>query len=120
MKVAAALLVLLALAGAAGGAGTSGLRGTVVRSPTRPVCIVGDPCSAPAVNAAIVFARVGHRPVATRTDARGHYRVVLAPGVWTVRTPAAPRIGTGISPKRVRVYPGRFRLVDFDIDTGIR
>ena len=72
------------------------------------------------MNAAIVFARLGHRPVTTRTDVRGRYRVVLAPGVWTVRTPAAPRIGTGISPKSVRVYAGRFRLVDFDIDTGIR
>jgi hypothetical protein len=120
MKVAAAVLALLALAGAAGSAGTSGLRGEVLRSPIRPVCVVGEPCSAPAVNAAIVFARLGRRPVTTRTDAHGRYSVVLAPGVWMVRTTAAPRIGTGISPKSVRVYAGRFRLVDFDIDTGIR
>jgi hypothetical protein len=120
MKVAATVLALLALAGAAGGAGTSGLRGTVVRSPIRPVCVIGEPCSAPASNTAIVFARAGRRTVTTRTDARGRYRVVLAPGVWTVRTSGVPRLGTGISPKSVRVYAGRFKVVDFDVDTGIR
>ena len=84
------------------------------------MCVEGEPCSAPAKNVAIVFSRTGYRSVTTRADSSGRYRVALAPGTWTVRTPAAPRVGTGISPKSVRVYAGRFRLVDFEIDTGIR
>jgi hypothetical protein len=57
--------------------------------------------------------------VRTRTDARGRYRVTLAPGWWAVRA-SAPRIGSGVSPRLVRVVAGRFRVVDLDIDTGIR
>ena len=120
VKAVVATLAVLAFAAPASGTGTSGLRGIVERSPTRPVCVVDEPCSAPAKDVGLVFARKGYRSVTTRTDVRGHYRVVLAPGVWSVRTPAAPRVGTGLSPKTVRVYAGRFTAVDFEIDTGIR
>jgi hypothetical protein len=97
----------------------SGLRGHVTRSPITPVCVQGVPCSAPAKNTRLVFFRKA-RTIRTRTDERGRYRIALAPGWWNVRTATAPRIGSGISPTRVRVLAGRFRIVDFDIDTGIR
>jgi hypothetical protein len=97
----------------------SGLRGLVTRSPITPVCMQGVPCSAPAKNTPLSFSR-GARVVRTRTDRTGHYRVSLAPGWWTVRTSAAPRIGSGITPRVVRVFVARFRVVNFDIDTGIR
>jgi hypothetical protein len=37
-----------------------------------------------------------------------------------VSTATAPRIGSGIEPRTVRVFGARFRVVNFDIDTGIR
>jgi len=96
-----------------------GLRGLVSRSPITPVCMQGVPCSAPAKNTLLVFSRKG-RSVSTRTDGAGHYRVALAPGWWSVRTARPLRIGSGISPRDVRVFAARFRVVNFDIDTGIR
>ena len=121
MSLIGALVLALAVAvGASGNADApSGLRGVVTRSPVTPVCMQGVPCSAPAKYIRLVFSRLG-RSVATRTDAAGRYRVRLFPGTWTVGTSAAPRIGSGISPRTVRVLAARFRKVDFDIDTGIR
>lgn len=98
---------------------TSGLRGLVTRSPTMPVCEQGVPCSAPAKNTPLVFSRAG-KVVKTRTDRTGRYRVSLAPGSWSVRSNAAPRIGSGIAPRVARVLATRYRVVNFDIDTGIR
>jgi hypothetical protein len=98
--------------------GASGLRGLVVRAPTAPVCAKSAPCSAPAGNTTLVFTKRS-RVVRTRTDAKGHYRIALFPGWWTVRT-AQVGIGAGIRPTRVRVAAARFRVVDFSIDTGIR
>jgi hypothetical protein len=114
-----AMAVLALGAGSADAVTTSGLRGVVTRSPSKPVCEVGVPCSAPAKNTPLSFAR-GGKIVKTRTDGTGHYRVSLAPGWWSVTTRFAPRIGSGIKPRFVRVFATRFRLVNFDIDTGIR
>ncbi len=100
-------------------AAPSGLRGVVIRSPITPVCIQGVSCSAPAKNTPLVFFRAG-RSVRTRTDNVGRYRVVLAPGWWSIRTATFPQIGSGIAPHTVRVFTARFRVVNLDIDTGIR
>ena len=97
----------------------SGLRGVVTRSPVTPVCREGVPCSAPAKNMPLVFIRSGRR-VKTRTDGLGRYRVDLAPGWWKVSTATVPRMGSGIEPHAVRVFAGRFRVVNLEIDTGIR
>jgi hypothetical protein len=118
-KCATAIAVLALGAASADAVTTSGLRGVVTRSPTKPVCQVGVPCSAPAKNTPLSFVRAG-RVVKVRTDATGHYRVGLAPGWWTVQTTFAPHIGSGIKPRSVRVFATRFRVVNFDIDTGIR
>lgn len=118
---AAGFVALFALGLGATGAGAgspSGLRGVVDRSPVTPVCTADDPCSAPAAHTQLAFFRAGAR-VTTRTDDSGRYRVILAPGRWSVRTKAA-RIGSGISPRTVRVLRNHIRIVDFDIDTGIR
>jgi hypothetical protein len=115
-----AALALMAHGATSAHAGApSGLRGLVSRSPITPVCMEGVPCSAPATNTPFVFFRQG-RSVRTRTDSAGRYRVVLAPGRWAVRTVTVPRIGSGIEPRTVRVAAGRVRVVNFDIDTGIR
>jgi hypothetical protein len=68
---------------------------------------------------AAVFIRSGRR-VKTRTDGLGRYRVGLAPGWWKVSTATVPRIGSGIEPHAVRVFSARFRVVNLEIDTGIR
>jgi hypothetical protein len=103
----------------AGATAPSGLRGLVTRSPIMPVCMEGVPCSAPAKNTRLVFFRK-RRTVTTRTDSTGHFRVALAPGWWNVKTAGPLRIGSGINPRAIRVFPGRFRVVHLDIDTGIR
>jgi hypothetical protein len=118
-RCAVAITVLALGAASADAVTTNGLRGIVTRSPTKPVCEMGVPCSAPAKNTPLSFLRRG-TIVKTWTDGTGHYRVSLAPGWWTVRTMFASRIGTGIKPRTVRVLAGRFRVVNFDIDTGIR
>jgi len=121
----ASLFEALALALAALGATSahavpaSGLRGLVTRSPIMPVCMEGVPCSAPAENTPLIFSR-GGKFVRTRTDRAGRYRVALTPGWWKVRTAGASRIGSGITPRVVSVLAARFRVVNFDIDTGIR
>jgi hypothetical protein len=111
----------LATLGATSAHGTapSGLRGLVTRSPMTPVCMQGVPCSAPARNTRLIFFRKG-MSVRTRTDGTGHYRVALAPGWWNVKTAGPLRIGSGLSPRSVRVFHARFRVVNLDIDTGIR
>jgi hypothetical protein len=97
----------------------SGVRGMVRLGPITPVCTLGVPCSVPAPNLSLVFSRGGRR-VTTRTDAAGRYRVRLAPGTWDVSTGARRRIGSGVTPRSVRVVPGRMRLVNLEVDTGIR
>lgn len=124
MLAKCALLILVLVPAALGGTSThdiapSGLRGIVTRSPITPVCTAGIPCSAPAKNTPLVFSKRGSS-VKTRTDSVGHYRVALTPGWWSVRTETVPRIGSGIEPHSVRVFAARFRVVNLDIDTGIR
>ena len=106
---------LLALAVAVGG-----LHGVVVRGPTRPVCMVGMPCSAPVAGAVLAFARDGRVAARVRTDGRGRYSVRLGSGVYAVLVTPQPRIGTGIQPRTVRVRAGIDALQSFVVDTGIR
>jgi hypothetical protein len=124
MLAKCALLILALVPAALGAPSThaitpSGLRGVVTRSPITPVCREGIPCSAPAKNTPLVFSRRGRR-VRTQTDSVGHYRVALSTGWWSVRTATVPRIGSGIEPHTVLVFAARFRVVNLDIDTGIR
>jgi hypothetical protein len=120
-SLVALLLAALALAGDAGASGASGLYGRVVRSPTQPVCHQGSPCSAPAANVTLVFSRrAGGRSIRAKTDARGRYRVALAPGVYRVALARRPAIGHGLDPRTATVRAGRFARVNFSIDTGIR
>jgi hypothetical protein len=119
--VAAALTLLApAVAGALASAAPSGLRGTVALSPARPVCIEDERCTKPAAGFVLVFSRAGVAVARTTTRADGSYRVPLRPGTYTVRAPAAPRIGSGVTPRLVRVCKERFVRVDLSIDTGLQ
>lgn len=114
-----ASLVLLAGSNGAPGATPSGIRGTVIKGPTKPVCEEGVPCSAPAAGVALVFVRGGVRVATAATSKAGTYRVVLRPGTYVVRTLRKMPSGSP-QPRTVRVPAGRFAVVNFEIDTGIR
>ncbi len=96
----------------------SGLHGTVTKGPTMPVCRVGQPCSAPA-QVTLLFRRDGHT-YRTRSTAAGRYRIVLAPGYYTVTTVERIGIGHDIRPRAVHVRRAHVDRLDFSIDTGIR
>ncbi len=98
---------------------TSGLRGKVTLSPTRPVCIEGQPCSKPAPGVLIGFRRDGRTVARVTTRADATYRVILRPGTYTVVAPQYRR-GSGVTPRTVRVPKGRIAHVDLEIDTGIQ
>lgn len=97
----------------------SGLRGVVTKSPTRPVCLAGEPCSAPAARVTLAFLRQDRLAARATTDDRGRYRVLLRPGSYEVRGPRLG-IGRGIRPAAARVTAGRVTTVNFSLDTGIR
>ena len=111
--VVAAVLVLNAGA-------TSGLYGKVVISPARPVCTVGEPCTAPDKNDILAFWQRGRRVATARTTAEGRYRVALAPGRYTVTAKHRAPIGRGLEPARVVVPRARYARVNFSLDIGIR
>ena len=111
MTAVASLLAALTL--------TSGLQGVVTRGPTRPVCRAGEPCTAPAPRVRLVFLR-GLRQFSVTTDARGRYRIALAPGSYLVRLVPAPLVGGGLRPSTAVVPAGRYATRNFSYDTGIR
>jgi hypothetical protein len=124
-RIALPMLLATGLAlgcGASDGTSSSaatGLQGRVMRGPIMPVCRVNVPCDAPAKGVTLRFARNGRVVATATTNAKGWYRVVLKPGRYVVRTnrrgPEArptPALATATS--------GRFRRVDFHLDTGIR
>lgn len=97
----------------------SGLFGTVVLSPSMPVCQVGKPCTAPAAGVKLTFSRGATTVKSAVTTSTGQYRVVLAPGVYTVR-PALRSKLVRLAPTTVTVARGIARRRNFTIDTGIR
>ena len=94
----------------------NGLYGVVTRGPTTPVCQVGVPCSAPYGHSTLVFSRTGITQRVT-TDAKGKYRIGLAPGRWSLRVKDAH---FGWKPTTVWVPTGRYAKLNVFVDTGIR
>jgi hypothetical protein len=126
MRVVAITVVALGLAVVgAGGAMplriSSGLHGVVLRGPTKPVCPEEQSCEAPAPGIVLQFRRVrlGLLVAQVRTNAAGMYTVRLAAGIYSVTTQRRT-IGTGLTPRVVRVPIGRLARVNFHLDTGIQ
>jgi hypothetical protein len=117
MRIVITLLGVVALAGGSAQATTvqSGLFGQVTRGPITPVCIEGQPCTAPAPGVLLVFSRSGHEVGRVRTRTDGTYRVALTSGAVHVRAS-----GKLLEPVTAWVPRDRFHRVDFSIDTGIR
>jgi hypothetical protein len=107
------------LAGGADAGSKTGIGGVLYRGPTTPVCRVGTPCDAPAPGLTLVFTRAGHA-FRVRTGAGGHFAIALRPGVYTVRLTPPTTIGSGLSPRTVRVPVGGWTRVRLMLDTGIR
>lgn len=123
MKILATIIgSVLVVAGGAGAtaSGTtvtaSGLHGVVTRGPITPVCIAEQPCSEPASGAVLVFSHGGSEVARSRVRQDGTYRVTLPTGAYAVR-PASRR---PLDPQTARVIAGRYRHVDFSIETAIR
>jgi hypothetical protein len=120
MRFLAAIAIAISLAAASAATATtrSGLRGVVRRAPISPVCIAEKPCSAPVKHAKLTFTR-GTVSRSVVTDADGRYRMLLAPGRYTVRIGATvARFGS--KPQTAVVTAGRITVRNFTIDTGIR
>jgi hypothetical protein len=96
----------------------SGLQGSVLKGPTAPVCRQGEPCTAPA-QVTLLFRHAGHT-FRTRSSAQGRYRILLAPGYYTVTTVERIGIDRNIRPRAVHVRRAHVDRLDFEIDTGIR
>lgn len=115
----AAFLAAVVAVPAGGTTSTGTLRGTVVAGPTRPVCVEGVPCTAPAVGVVLQFVRAGRVLAQTKTAAGGWYRITLGRGRYAVRVERRPRLQS-IAPATVAVVAGRVSRVDFAIDTGVQ
>ncbi|HEX6699757.1 MAG TPA: hypothetical protein VF101_03425 [Gaiellaceae bacterium] len=119
-RFAVAGIVFLVAGTSAAATTSSGLFGFVRRGPIVPVCVVEQPCDGPARNMTLVFWRNGKAAGRTTTSKTGAYRIRLASGVYTMRPAGSATIGRGAEPAKARVVAGRFRRVDFFVDTGIR
>jgi len=96
---------------------TTGLTGTVLRGPVTPVCTQNVPCDAPF--SAGFTVRHNDRVVAQfRSDADGHFTVLLQPGTYAV----IPDADAGVVPQSKSVDVGSVGLttVTLQFDTGIR
>ena len=115
----AAIAGSVAVACASASTSSSGLRGKVMRGPITPVCRINVPCEEPARGVKLFFSRSGKVVGRTTTNNKGWYQIGLKPGAYSVRTnrPGFERMPT---PSRTTVPSGRYRRVDFQLDTGIR
>ncbi len=119
------IVLLAAAAGIAASAAfgstssTSGLHGVVRRGPITPICVAGQRCDAPARHFTLLFSRNGRVAGRTTTNARGRYRIRLAPGRYAVRIGRGGRFKRP-DPDVARVKAGVLIRVAFHLDTGIR
>ena len=100
------------------GQGT-GLEGMVRRGPIQPVCRVGEPCDAP-FSAAFQVWQQQQLVTKFRSDSTGHYRVLLAPGSYTIVADSGAPIWPARQAHDVTVGSVGLTHLDLDFDTGIR
>jgi hypothetical protein len=107
------------LVAAAALAAAAGISGSVVIDPAKPVCQVGQPCTAPDAHEQLVFWRGTSRVAAIQTDDAGRFTVRLAPGIYRLTLPRRKTMAR-LTPTSVRVPSGRVVRVTFHLDIGIR
>jgi hypothetical protein len=91
-----------------------------MEGPITPVCRIDVPCERPVAGLVLEFKRGGRVVARVKTTAKGTYRLKLRAGAYAVTTVPPRRVGTGLTPKRVRVPKARMARRDFHLDTGLR
>jgi hypothetical protein len=100
--------------------GDSGVEGTVTIGPTCPVQRIDSPCPDRPYEATVIVLDAARRPVAeVRSAADGHFRVVLAPGAYTL-SPQAQGAFPHAAEQTVTVLEGQITTVQIAFDSGIR
>jgi hypothetical protein len=97
----------------------TGLEGTARRGPIQPVCRVGEPCDAP-LRAAFQVWQQQRLVTRFQSDSTGHYRVLLAPGAYTVVADSGAPIWPPRQAHDVTVGSVGLTHLDLAFDTGIR
>jgi hypothetical protein len=98
---------------------STGLEGTMLRGPTRPVCQVDHPCTAPFKSGFEVL-RGGQVVARFQSDSEGHFLVHLPPGTYTVSPDESAPVLARADGHEVTVGPSGLTQVDLEFDTGIR
>ena len=112
-------LAALAFVPATSAAPASGVYGFATLVNSRPVCVEGQPCDRPAAGLPLRFSRDGRVVGRATTDRAGYYAIRLPRGVYAVSiAPGSQR--RGITPRTVRVLPGKRARIDFEIDMRLQ
>ncbi|RMF62507.1 MAG: hypothetical protein D6743_12060 [Calditrichaeota bacterium] len=99
----------------------TGLEGTVLRGPMCPVQSDQDPCPDQPFRALFhVFDEKGVEVATFESDAMGHFRVVLAPGTYTIVADETAPLLPKRQSKQVKVGSLGFTTTTLVFDTGIR
>jgi len=120
VAVATAVLTTAGCGAATSPTPKTGLTGTVERGPVTPVCSVNVPCSAP-FSAGFTVDTNGAVVAHFRSDAEGHFTVMLPPAVYQVIPDAdAPLLAPSSQVKTVTVQGAGITSVTLEFDTGLR
>ena len=118
------LAVALVSAGLLAGHADAGNKGAIsvvaTRGPITPVCAVEVPCSGPAPGVRLTVRHLGVVVMRAVTDRKGHARLAVSPGRYTVTASYGGGLGPRNESARVVVAVGRTSVVRFAFDTGIR
>lgn len=100
--------------------GDSGVEGTVTIGPTCPVQRIDSPCPDRPYEATIIVLDGARRQVAeVRSAADGHFRVLLAPGAYTL-SPQSQGAFPRAAEQAMTVLEGQITTVRIAFDSGIR
>lgn len=98
---------------------STGLEGITLRGPTRPVCQLDQPCTAP-FKAGFEVLQGGKIVGRFQSDSEGHFLIHLPPGTYTVSPDrSAPLLARG-NAHEVTVGSTGLTHVELEFDTGIR
>jgi hypothetical protein len=98
----------------------TGIEGSITVSPIHPgPTRKGETDSGPLANVAFEIVKADAVVATFTTDAKGHFRVSVPPGSYTVRMRERKKIG-GCGERTVEVTASGFAKVQWDCDTGMR
>ena len=89
------------------------------RGPTRPVCPVDRPCSAP-LKSGFKVLQGGQIVARFQSDSGGHFVVHIPPGTYTVSPDESAPLLARAHAHEVTVRPSGLTHVELEFDTGIR